>query len=127
VSGHIHWNMSALMKNKGGIDNALMRGEYGQLAAVPALRTTRTISPPPALVARVTRKGAEFKCGPNPAVDARFFLVQVRGENGLWQTRIQAASAFTLEQNPAPIAVSVRSIDKFGNLSESMVLTRISK
>jgi uncharacterized lipoprotein YddW (UPF0748 family) len=127
VSGHIHWNMSALMKNKGGVDNALMRGEYGQLATVPALRTTRTISPPPALIARVTRKGAEFKCGPNPAVDARFFLVQVRGENGLWQSRIQPANAFTLEQNPPPAAVSVRAIDKFGNFSDPMVLTRVSK
>src|SRR5204863_3151834 len=125
--GHIHWNMSALMKNKGGIDNALIRGEYGQLAAVPALRANGPKSPPPALVARITRKGAEFKCGPNPGVDARFFLVQTRSENGPWQSIIQAPNTFTLEQNPAPAAFSVRSIDKFGNFSEPMVLTRVSK
>src|SRR5436305_12893900 len=54
-AGHIHWNMGALMKNKGGVDDALLRSEYNQPALGPALNSGGPKPTAPKLTAHVTK------------------------------------------------------------------------
>lgn len=121
-SGHIHWNMGALMKDKGGVDEALLRSEYQQPALVPALNGAAAKPSAPKLTARMTSKGAEFHCEMEPNASARFLLVQQRREDGVWFARINPGQSFTQEQSPPPAVMSVRAVDKFGNVSEPAVV-----
>ena len=124
VSGHIHWNMSALMKNRSGVVDELKRAEYPQPALPPAMRGGAAKPPAPKLTARATGKGAEFRCEMEGGAEARFFLVQERRDDGTWRTRIAAGHSFTQEQSPAPAVLAVRAVDKFGVAGEATVLAR---
>ena len=60
AAGHIHWNMGALMRNKGGIADEL-RHVYSQPALVPALKNDGPRSVAPGLSGRVVGRDAEFQ------------------------------------------------------------------
>ena len=123
AAGHIHWNVSALMKNKGGVADELRRA-YNSPALVPALNGSVNRLSAPRLRGNVTSKGAEFRCEPPSDPNIRFLVVQARRDDGTWQTRIDPARSFTQTQNPAPAIVSVRAVDKFGNVGAPVMLER---
>ena len=122
-AGHIHWNMSALLRNKGSVNEAL-RGEYDQPALPPALEGGATKPSAPTLTARVTLNGTEFHCEVERGADVRFVIVQVRNRDDAWHTQITAGKSFTQELKPSPMVVAARSVDKFGNVSEARVIER---
>jgi uncharacterized lipoprotein YddW (UPF0748 family) len=126
AAGHIHWNMSALMRNKGGVNEALSRGEYDRTALVPALDNTSRL-PAPALSARVTQQGVEFHCDVPPTSPARFLLVQHRRDDGTWHMRVLPGKSFTEEHKFRPSAIAMRLVDKFGQPSDPAVLTRAAQ
>jgi hypothetical protein len=111
--------MGALMKNKGGVDEALLRSEYQQPALVPALNSGAQKPSALKLSVRMTRNGVEF----HGDASARFLIVQERHDDGTWHTRILPGKSFTHEQ-AAPSAMAVRALDKFGNVGEPTVLAR---
>ena len=123
AAGHIHWNVGALMKNKGGVADQL-RQTYSNNALVPALNASAPRPAAPKLTARVTSNGLEFACEAPNNSNARFFIVQERRADGTWHTRIDAAKSFTQEQSPPPPAFSVRTVDKFGNIGAAATFER---
>lgn len=123
VAGHIHWNMGALMKDKGGVNQALAVGEYNRLSLVPALHSVGRL-PAPALTARVTQRGVEFRCDVQSTVSARFLLLQERRDDGAWQTRVLPARSFVQDYDLRPAVISVRFVDRFGQLGQPVVLAR---
>jgi uncharacterized lipoprotein YddW (UPF0748 family) len=122
-AGHIHWNMGALMRNKGGVNDAL-RTQYDQPALPPPLNAEVAKPSAPTLTARTTAGGAEFRCELDGETNARFLIVQERRGDGTWHTRIAPGKSFTQEQSPAPDAVAARAVDRFGNVGEARVLQR---
>lgn len=121
AAGHIHWNVGALMKNKGGVADELRRA-YKQPALVPAWSNSDVKPATPKLKATLTRKGAEFRCDVPNDPNIRFLMVQRRNADGEWQTAIRPGNSFTQEFIPAPAVLSVRTADKFGNLGQPAVL-----
>jgi uncharacterized lipoprotein YddW (UPF0748 family) len=123
VAGHLHWNMGALMKNKGGVDDALLRSCYQQPALAPALNGG-TKPPTPRATVRVTGMRADLDVAPLVGADIRYWLIQVRRADGTWDVDIDPARSLTWSRSPAPSAFAVRAVDKFGNLGAATVLQR---
>jgi hypothetical protein len=122
AAGHIHWNVGALVKNKGGIADQLRRS-YPEPALAPALGGSNVKLSAPGVTATSTGKGAKIQCG-TPDANARFLVVQHRGSDGTWRTRLAPPKAFTQQLESAPETVAVRVVDKFGNTGPATVLAR---
>jgi hypothetical protein len=54
----------------------------------------------------------------------RFFILQERGDDGTWSTRIDWAKSFTQERRNPPAVISVRAVDKYGSVGAPAVLER---
>ena len=78
----------------------------------------------PALTARVTQRGVEFRCDVQSTVSARFLLLQERRDDGAWQTRVLPAKSFVQDYDLRPAVISVRFVDRFGQLGQPVVLAR---
>ena len=118
-SGHVHWSISALMKNA-ALDNALMSEIYQQPALIPASPWLNATSPPPPkLTVSAGKKSAHLEWKNSPGEPARWWVVQSR-ENGNWTTQIFPASRLDcyLDQS-SPEAVCVRAVSRVGNLSDA--------
>ena len=127
ASGHIHWNMSALMKNRGGVADTLKQRAYQSLALAPSLNGGP--SPAAAPKVTVTSRGAGMTIrgeATGSAANVRFWLVQEQDGARLWRTTLQPAGSFQRNLETAPEIISVRALDKFGNLGPPTVLTRSS-
>ena len=123
ASGHIHWNMGALMKNKGGVDEALMRGCYAQTALTPAMG--QGAKPPlPRVKVRFAGAGAEIDIAGTTNVSVHALLIQTRNDRGEWDLDIEYAQGLSSNRGPAPSVISVRAMDRFGNLSDAIVFQR---
>jgi hypothetical protein len=123
VVGHIHWNMSALMKNKGGVGDALARSSYSEIALTPALDGGAKPSKPKAVV-RMKNGGVEIDFRGNAEANVYGLLIQTRNDRGEWESVVKRAQTLLHHQSPAPSAVSVRAMDEFGNLSDANVFQR---
>jgi uncharacterized lipoprotein YddW (UPF0748 family) len=122
AAGHIHWNVGALVKNKGGIADELRR-TYEQPALVPSLGGIGGKPTAPRVTATSMGKGVKIRCEP-PDANTRFLVIQHRSSDGAWHTRLAPAKVFTEEQASAPQVVAVRAMDKFGNIGPATVLAR---
>ncbi len=123
VAGHIHWNMGALMKNKGGVDEALARSCYSQFALTPALNAGARLTMPKAKV-RFTGTGVEVDIAGNAEANVHSWLIQTRSDRGEWDLVIKQAQTLLWNQSPAPSVVAVRAMDRFGNLSDAIAFQR---
>ncbi len=121
-AGHIHWNVSALMKNKGGINETLSR-VYQQPTLPPSLRTFALKPPPPQLSVRLKGHGTEVHCEPTKNSNARFWIVYKQSAGEPWQMEIRAAQSFTYNENSRVQTIAVRSVDRFGNVGAPAVFT----
>jgi uncharacterized lipoprotein YddW (UPF0748 family) len=120
-AGHVHWSISALMKNS-NLDNALLRDVYQQPALIPASPWKNSTSPPPPKVsASIWRKSLHVQWQNNKGEPARWWLLQSR-ENGNWRTEIYPASRTDVYlENANPDAVTLRAVGRTGNLSAPSV------
>jgi uncharacterized lipoprotein YddW (UPF0748 family) len=122
AGGHLHWNMSALMKNRGGLTDELARSTYRQLALVPALGHIVRL-PAPSLQAATNGNGARFDWSLENTSDVRFWLLQTRrGTN--WNAQVLSAQTRGRNFENPPDAVAVSAMDRFGQLGEARTLTR---
>jgi uncharacterized lipoprotein YddW (UPF0748 family) len=116
-AGHIHWSVSALMKIA-RLDNALTQEIYRQPALVPACPwLNSTAAPPPKLYVSIWKKSAHIEWKDAGNEPARGWVVQSR-ENGNWSTQIFPANRSDCHlENANPDAVTVRAVNRVGNLS----------
>jgi uncharacterized lipoprotein YddW (UPF0748 family) len=123
-SGHIHWNMSALMKNKGGLADELSRTVYRERALVPPLPgTSGSESAAPAVNARPAGKGTRVQWSHGKASDVNFWLVQTRSGTE-WRTQVLPRQNSWLEVSSAVDAATVRAIDRFGRVGPAAAVAR---
>jgi uncharacterized lipoprotein YddW (UPF0748 family) len=125
ADGHIHWNMSALMQNKGGVTDDLSRQSYKRHSLVPALPGHLTkLAPAPAFIitnsANNRAVGRWSSAGSDPA---RFWVLQYR-RDGNWRMEIRGANATTREFSSMPDMVVLTAVNRFGNFGESKVWNR---
>ncbi len=123
VAGHIHWNMGALMKNKGGVEEALARNSYPEIALTPALNAGAR-PPKPKATARMKSGGVEIGVAGTAEANVHSLLIQTRSDRGEWELVMKQAQTLLWNRSPAPSVVAVRAMDRFGNLSDAMVFQR---
>ena len=123
VAGHIHWSLGALMKNKGGVEEALARSSYPGIALAPALNAGAK-PPQPKAVVRMKNTGAEIDIAGTAEANVHSLLIQTRNDRGEWELVIKHAPTLLWNRSPAPSVVAVRAMDRFGNLSDSIVFQR---
>jgi uncharacterized lipoprotein YddW (UPF0748 family) len=122
ASGHIHWNMSALMKNKGAISDQLWNVEYQQPALTPALpgKSAAKVEVEN-LSAKTTGGKTVFSWSTTNATDVRFWVVQSK-HDGAWHTQVVPKGG-SWSSVIAPEAVSVRAVDRSGRLGAASTVT----
>lgn len=122
VAGHIHWNMGALMKNKGGVATALMRDEY-QAPAVPPANPGPARSPAkPHLTVQSSPAGQRLQWRP-ASETPRFWLVQIK-RGTVWQAQVLPGAITSRETAGTPDLIAVSAVDRYGNIGEARVLAR---
>jgi uncharacterized lipoprotein YddW (UPF0748 family) len=117
ATGEVHFSMVAFMKNVGGIDQALTNGPYSYPALVPPspwLSQKRPESPKFDLDTRGNGVAIKWK-----KADHHPFLYLVQAKYGsAWQTSIYNGEVRCEILLDKPDAISVRAVDRLGNLSE---------
>ena len=115
--GHGHWSMKALMQNRGGVSNGLVRSYYQEPALVPPMPWISNKAPgTPGLSAN--GKSARWSRVPGAAK----YAVQARYGNRWSLVRVTSGTSLTFSK--APDAVAVSSVDRYGTTSPPAVLTR---
>jgi hypothetical protein len=122
AAGHIHWNMNALMKNRGRVADDLARASYGSVAVPPALPERATVAKP-ALSARAIGEGTRFAWSSANDSTIRFWVAQTKTA-GRWRTDVLPRATTSLTQKTAPEAFTLRALDRFGNLSAPTTVER---
>ena len=122
-AGHIHWSVMALMK-KPALNEALLMEAYRQPALIPASPWLDAVPPaPPKLTATAWGKSIHAQWQSAATEPVGNWLLQVR-VNGNWTTQIFPASRTDVYfDNASPDAVSVRAVDRVGNLSAPVIWT----
>ena len=122
VTGHVHWNISALMTNRGGLANALAKQTYSQPALVPASPWLDGKPPgPPKALATRSRGSDELRVAWSAAGTESVWLWVVQSRlNGNWTTEILPAKTSERIWRPnsakrLPDRVSVSAVDRCGN------------
>jgi uncharacterized lipoprotein YddW (UPF0748 family) len=123
-TGHIHWNVSAIMRNRVNIADELPRQSYAAPALVPAspwLSASRPQTPRATLSS--SERGVEIKWQPPVPQDRVYrWIVQTRVGNQ-WRTEILPAGRTShLVTGTRPTAVAVTAVNRFGNDSSPAVL-----
>lgn len=121
VAGHIHWNMTALLRNKAGVVGQLT-DEYSAVALPPAISAGKP-APRPALAVSDRGTGVRLQWSAPGKEAPRFWLLQTK-RAGAWHTEVLGGESLAREMAVAPEVVALRSIDKSGMLSEARVLAR---
>jgi uncharacterized lipoprotein YddW (UPF0748 family) len=121
--GHVHWSMMALMKNS-ALDDLLARGVYREPALIPASPwLDSTLPPPPKLSVTVQDKSAHVQWLSGVGKSANWWVWQTCS-NGVWTTQIFPAGKTDLYlANSSADALSIRAVDRVGNLSEPAIWT----
>lgn len=122
-AGHIHWSVMALMKNA-ALDAALANEIYRQPALVPASPWLHpALPPPPRLSVRIWKKSVHVAWNSAGGEETRLWVLQSRAA-GNWTTQILPAHcAEVYLDNSNPEAISLRAVDRVGNLSEPAIWT----
>jgi uncharacterized lipoprotein YddW (UPF0748 family) len=121
--GHIQWNATALMKNL-ALDATLVHEVYREPALIPASPWLDPSPPPqPRLAVTVADKSAYVQWQSGIGKSATWWVWQTRTD-GVWTTQIFPAGRTDLYlDNASPDAVSIRAVDRVGNLSEPAIWT----
>lgn len=126
--GHIHWSVSGLMQNRGGIATALSKKAYAEPALVPPMpwQNKQPVAAPTARVeAKGNRLSIDWKAGDATTksiiVMARFgktwhALASFPGQSG--QSKID------LGTRGEPDAISLSTTNRYGTLSPPRVLKK---
>ena len=129
VDGQIHWSIKVLMQNRMNLGESLLAGPYSERAITPPFSWIDPIAPEKPTLASGTQqipgqqtftwdsRGAE-----RPARWVMQYKHQGRWTVELYPSHVHAA---TFQLSPAPDVISVRAMDRSGNLSPAAVLQEI--
>jgi len=125
ASGHIHWNVSALMQNKGGVADELARSEYARLALSPPLAATghQKISAPTVTVLPANNS-VRFRVSTPQPRDVRWWLIQTK-QRGLWTVEIRPGSDELEYVMSGPEIFCARPVDRFGEVGAAAILEQV--
>jgi hypothetical protein len=125
-NGHIHWNVSSLMRNQGGITDLLHRNVYAAPALVPASPwLDSTVPGKPNLTVRNADAGQGWKLQWNPTGNKPvwLWLAQLRrGTN--WVTQIipgEQGGLMGARGDSVPDSIAVTAIDRVGNAGPTAI------
>ena len=121
--GHIHWSVSALVKNRGGLGDLVQQRAYQQLALVPQAPWLGQDLPPaprPTLAAaNVVRWTSE---DPRMEVNVKWWFIQTY-EGDAWTSRcLLPADKKEYQVAPSCRAFAIRSVSLAGLTSDPVVL-----
>ena len=121
--GQIHWSIAALMKDS-ALDVALWQGVYHQAALIPASPWLDAIPPAaPKLSVDVVENSAYVRWSAATGKPANWWVLQSR-IHGAWTCDILPAGRLDYYLDRVrPDAISIRAVDRTGNLSEPTVWT----
>ncbi len=124
AAGHIHWNMSALLRNRAELTSQLARESYAQSALVPPLPGREgKVNLIPVLKSKPGSKRWRLEWALEKGGGVRFWVVQAR-KNGVWQTEVLPSVVGGREFSELSDLVAVTALDAFGNLGETRTQIR---
>jgi uncharacterized lipoprotein YddW (UPF0748 family) len=114
--GEVHFRLAALSADGGALAHDLTHGVYAQPALVPAFPWLGAAVPAPPVVAVVDAPGpSTFSATSGDATRARWWLIQIRGQDGDWTSVLRPATRAPFDihgfgvVNPVEIAVTALS------------------
>jgi hypothetical protein len=123
-AGHMHWSVKGLMQNRGGISNTLAKNQYAQPALVPPMPWLSQKPPGrPSISAGGTGSGVRVSIQSGDRATARY-AVQARFGNRWQMVKVLPGGAKSVDLAGTPDAVAVSAVDRFGNTSAPVVLSR---
>jgi uncharacterized lipoprotein YddW (UPF0748 family) len=130
ASGNLLWSMSALQPNKGGAGSELVRSAYTQPALVPASPwLSRQLPQKPTASTTPAGSGWTISWQAAGPEHVSLWLLQCKESKG-WTTEIIPGSQTSRRlssRSGLPAAVSIRAVDRCGNLSAPAVLEKASR
>lgn len=118
-AGHLHWSAKGLMKNQGGICNALQQ-VYTQPVAVPPMPwISKSIPAQTPASASVSGESATIRWSPPQGVSK--IAIQARS-SGTWRTVAIVPAGSASVSLPRAEGFAVSSLDRYGNSSKPRVL-----
>jgi uncharacterized lipoprotein YddW (UPF0748 family) len=121
AGGEIFYHLNTVLTNRALNDS--IRGQYAQTALVPPSPWLDSTPPDKPRLAAASGPGLRFQWGNAGGEPAWLWVLQYYS-NGVWATEIlpanQTAHTFF---GAAPEAISIRAVDRVGNLSEATTLT----
>lgn len=115
--GHIHWNMKALMRDKGGISGLLFSASYRHMALIPPstwLGTSRLGKP------SIERAGGRLTWRTPDGDTPSWWLLQAR-KGDQWAAQLVPGSRLGGKEPDAEL-ISLRAMDRTGNLGDPTIL-----
>ncbi len=119
--GHVFWSMDSLMKNRGGVNGALMQNFYQEPALVPPMPwVSRVVPASPGVNAVVS--GGDVSIAWSAVPGCQKYAVQSR-TGRVWRTRTVTVGT-KIRLKGVPDAIAVSAVGRSGNASVARVLTR---
>jgi uncharacterized lipoprotein YddW (UPF0748 family) len=119
--GHIHWNMSSLVKNSGGLADLLRKRSYSSAALVPASPWLDKTPPAQPKIVQLKSSAGFMVRWEIKGEPIRFHVLQTRRGNQ-WSTEILPAKTQERRFEARPDVVAVSALDRAGNLSPAAIL-----
>lgn len=123
-AGHIHWSVKGLTQNRGGISTMLAKGAYAQPALVPPMPWLSQQAPGrPSAGATGNGNSVTVTMESGDRATARY-AIQARYGSQWRMAKVVPAGSKQVQLSSVPDAVAVSAVDRFGNVSAPVVLTR---
>ena len=124
MNGEIFFHLKNLTDNPSL--NEIIRNEYPQPALAPASPWLDSFPPDkPTLTATIQKNSGASASWQSVGQPAQLWLLQFRGTNNVWTTEILPASQNNYDfENSSPDIISIRAVDRVGNLSQPTSLKR---
>ncbi|HTX21980.1 MAG TPA: family 10 glycosylhydrolase [Candidatus Aquilonibacter sp.] len=125
ASGEIFYHLKDLVDNPALAD--ILRAKFAQPALVPASPWLDSTPPdkPKLVVAEYTRDHLLVRWENSGGEPAWLWVLQFRGSDDVWTTEILPAGRATATfLNPMPEVISIRAVDRAGNLSPSAAMEK---
>jgi uncharacterized lipoprotein YddW (UPF0748 family) len=122
VNGEIFYHLKKLTDNPALTD--VIRNEYPQSALVPASPWLDSTPPDKPTMNVAVGKNSGVTANWNVSGEPAWLWILQFRSNGIWTTQILPANQTArLFSNPAPEMISIRAVDRVGNLSAPMVFS----
>lgn len=121
--GHIHWNMSTLLKNPDNLGEKLVQNVYSEPAIAPTLEWLQPPVPQkPAILVKDEANGEKLVSWKG-GEDVTFWVVQSR-QNGKWKTEVVPArkNFFRFAARLMPEAIAITGFNRFRAASPTALL-----